>query len=277
VNQVVKQLSPAFKIHHEHLALRHSPYPGEPVIAIEITNDARDLLDWLGLDYDQWKKGFSTQHEYQVWLAGLPEDTHSNQTDSSLKLDESRPVIQGWKSLVKQTTPIKDTSGHQKERIQKLEDFRDWLRSIHYAADRHPTNSDTASDALKLELPSRCIAITTTTKTTFRVDPKTLETVLEKTESQSTTAEAPIPQNTGTITEIDDQWSNDPIPLDYHAISVLERFGKNESYEEALEARKREMTVKLEHKRRKQQNRDFAQKYDNKDSREAIKVAGRWV
>lgn len=247
------------------------------MIAIEITNDARHLLDWLGLDYGQWKKGFGTQHEYQVWLAGLPEDTLSDRADLELDSDECKPIIQGWRSLVKQATPIKDTSGHQKERIQKLEDFRDWLRSIKYGSDDHPTNSDPATDALKLEPPLRRITITTTTKTTFRVDSKTLETVLETTESQSTTAETSIPQHTGTSTGLIDQWSNNPMPLDNYAISVLERFGKKGLYEEPLEVRKREMTVKLEHKRRKQQNRDFAQKYDNKDSREVMKVAGRWV
>jgi hypothetical protein len=109
------------------------------------------------------------------------------------------------------------------------------------------------------------------------VNSKTLETVLETTESQSTTAETSISQDTGTGTGIIDQWSNNPIPLDDYVISVLERFGKKGLYEEALEARRTEMKVKLEHKRRKQQNRDFAQKYDNKDSREVMKVAGRWV
>jgi hypothetical protein len=276
VNQFLKQLSPAFKVHHEHLALRHSPYPGEPAIEIELINDPQVLLSWLGLDHERWKNGFATQHEYQIWLAGLPD---WGGPVPRIKIDEmEKPVVMGWMRMLNQTGPIKDTAGHQKERIQRLEDFREWLRLIRYGwEDLGAATSIAAVTPLpaRMAVTKRYI-ISTITKITLRIDDETHEAVQESVETETTTSEVSDTQ-AESDTRASDHWSDEPIPLDEYATKALDHFGQREVYERALEVMKKAMKVKNENKRRKKQNRDFAQIHDSKASRDDKKALGKWA
>jgi hypothetical protein len=261
---VLKQLSPTFKIHHEHLVVHHSPYPGEPVISVELTSSAGKLLQWLGLEYGRWQNGFDTQAEYQQWLAGMLSNGEEWELDESMR--ESRIVL-GWARLVNQVTPIKDTAGHQKERIQKLEDFRDWLRSIKYSSLVRRSDAVTTSKQTPAEPPAVTHKqIIVRTEVTLEINLQTGET----TQENSTTTIIHPPDKT-------DQLRIDPRPLDEYAIETLRYFGKLEEYERILAERRIEVEVKVENRKRKEQNREFGLVHDSRAARDVKRAEGRWT
>jgi len=265
VNQVIKQLSPLFKIHHEHMVIHHTPYPGEPVISLELTGSAEELRQWLGLEYERWKEGFDTQEAYQRWLAGIC------QTESHWYLKEGireSRVAMGWARLVDQLGPIKDTFGHQKARIQKLEDFRDWLRSIKYSSlVRYPKSEEVASDR-KADLP-----VVTHKRVLIRTE-VTLDINLITGETTQESSKATI---TRPHTEKKDTLTGQPRTLDGYAIETLRYFGKLEEYERILAERRIEVEVKVENRIRKEQNREFGLVHDSKAARDVKKAEGRWT
>jgi hypothetical protein len=116
------------------MVIHHTPYPGEPVISLELMGSAEELLEWLGLDYERWKVGFEAQEGYQQWLAGISQKGNDWELEKGIR--ESRVAL-GWARLVDQLGPIKDTFGHQKARIQKLEDFR----TSYEASTTHPSSN----------------------------------------------------------------------------------------------------------------------------------------
>ena len=132
------------------MVIHHTPYPGEPVISLELTGSAEKLLEWLGLDYERWKVGFEAQEGYQRWLAGISQNGDDWELREGIR--ESRVAL-GWARLVDQLGPIKDTFGHQKARIQKLEDFRTWLRSIKYSSLVHNSDSVATSKQTPADPP----------------------------------------------------------------------------------------------------------------------------
>jgi hypothetical protein len=264
INQVLKQLSPAFKIHHEHLVVHHSPYPGEPVISVALASSADELLEWLGLEYGRWQNGFATQMEYQQWLAGMLAKGEEWELDESMR--ESR-IVSGWARLVNQVTPIKDTAGHQKERIQKLEDFRTWLRSIKYSSLVQNPNSVAISKQTPADPPVVTHKqIIVRTEVTLLINLQTGES----TQEGSTTTIIHPPDKT-------EQLSIDPRPLDEYAIETLRYFGKLEEYQSILAGRRSEVAVKVENRKRKEQNREFGLVHDIRAARDVKRAEGRWT
>jgi len=266
VNQVIKQLSPSFKIHHEHLVIHHSPYPGEPGISVELTGNANKLLEWLGLDYDRWQRGFAAQADYQQWLAGMSQKADDWELDE--KMRGSRIAL-GWARLVDQVTAIKDTAGHQKERIQKLEDFREWLRSIKYSElVKTPDHEEVTSNQATTELPvATHKRIVIRTEVTLDINLITGETTQE---GSTTTIIQPHTEKTNKLTI-------HPRALDDYAIETLRYFGKLEAYERILAERRIEVEVKVENRKRKEQNREFGLDHDSKAARDVKRAEGRWI
>jgi hypothetical protein len=230
-----------------------------------LTGNAALLLKWLGLDYERWKKGFATQDGYQRWLAGLSEEV-GKENEVAENMRDSR-VRLGWARLIEQKGPVKDTSGHQKERIEKLEDFMDWLRRIGYSSGiGHAPNR-----GKPLEVARKRYIIRTDVSVT--IDPTTGEI----TQDGTTTTTIHQPDHVRYNRSRSDELSVDPIPLDDYAIQILEYFGKSEMYELQLEERRSEMMVKVENRRRKLQNREFAMVNDSKTARDIKRAQGRWT
>jgi hypothetical protein len=261
---VIRQLSPASKIHHEHLVIHHSPYPGEPVISVELTGNAGKLLKWLGLEYGRWQDGFATQVEYQQWLAGMCVKGDEWKIGDGMR--ETRIAL-GWARLVDQVTPIKDTAGHQKERIQKLEDFRTWLRSIQYSS--LVQNLDSVATSIRTTTTLPVVThkrIIIRTEVTIDINLLTGET----TQEGSTTTIIHPPDKT-------DQLTIDSRPLDEYAIETLRYFGRLEEYESILAERRIEVAVKVENRKRKEQNREFGLVHDSRAVRDIKRAEGRWT
>jgi hypothetical protein len=246
------------------MVIHHTPYPGEPVISLELTGSAEKLLEWLGLDYERWKEGFDTQKGYQRWLAGISQNGNDWELDKGIR--ESR-IVSGWARLVDQVTAIKDTAGHQKERIQKLEDSRTWLRSIKYSSLVQNPNSVATSKQTPADPPvvtHKRIIIRT--EVTLAINLLTGET----TQENSTTTIIHPPYKT-------DQLSIEPRPLDEYAIETLRYFGKLKEYERILAERRIEVAVKVENRKRKEQNRDFGLVHDSRAARDIKRAEGRWT
>jgi hypothetical protein len=246
------------------MVIHYTPYPGEPVISLELTSHADELLEWLGLDYERWKDGFDTQDGYQRWLAGISQ----NDDDWDLRegMRESRVAL-GWARLVDQLGPIKDTFGHQKARIQKLEDFRNWLRSINYSSIVQPPGSVATSKQTPADPPvvtHKRIIIRT--EVTLAINLLTGET----TQEGSTTTIIHPPDKT-------DPLSIEPRPLDEYAIETLRYFGKLEEYQSILAGRRSEVAVKVENRKRKEQNREFGLVHDSRAARDVKRAEGRWT
>jgi hypothetical protein len=219
------------------------------------------------LDYSRWQQGFETQGEYLRWLAGVSKS--GDEWGSEEGMRESRIAL-GWARLVEQTTPVKDTAGHQKERIQKLEDFRTWLRSINYTSlIRNPESKEVASNQATTDLPIVTHKrITIRTEVTLDVNLSTGETTQEG--ISSTTINA-------TSFEKADILSINPRPLDEYAIETLRYFGKLEEYERILAERRIEVAVKVENRKRKEQNRTFGLVHDSRAARDVKRAEGRWT
>jgi hypothetical protein len=265
---VIKQLSPSLKIHHEHLVVHHSVYPGEPVISIELTGNAAKLLEWLGLDYQRWKQGFDSQDEYHQWLAGISAPGWEWEVTEGMK---GSRIALGWARLVDQTMPVKDTAGHQKERIQKLEDFRTWLKGIGYSSYVKRPKSDIPPSPQVVTLPTATHKrIIVRTDVTFDVNILTGEMVQQ---GSSITTLDPAPPARDRPTQLDIE----PRPLDVYAIETLRYFGKLEEYFQIVAERKVDMGIKVENKKRKEQNRNFALVNDSKAARDIKKAEGRWT
>jgi hypothetical protein len=246
------------------MVIHHTPYPGEPVISLELTGSAEELLEWLGLDYARWKVGFEAQEGYQRWLAGI------SQKGNNWALHEgiggSRAAL-GWARLVNQPGPIKDTFGHQKARIQKLEDFRTWLRSINYSSLVQPPDLVTTLKQTPADPPAVTHKqIIVRTEVTLAINLLTGETTQE---GSTTTIIHPPDQP--------DRLSIDPRPLDEYAIETLRYFGKLEEYERILAERRTEVAVKVENRKRKEQNREFGLVHDSRAARDIKRAEGRWT
>jgi len=267
INQIIRHLSPSLKIHHEHLVVSHSPYMGEPVIHLELTPSVNKLLDWLGLDYGRWKAGFATQAKYQKWLAGLSEEV-GKEEEVAPGMESSRVRI-GWMGLISQVGPIKDSAGHQKERIQKLEDFRIWLRGIGY--------SDSKDDVRKMiEGQSEALETATSKRVIIRTDViLNINSVTSETtqEGPSVTTIHPL----SSTNDESDRFNTEPRPLDEYGIKVLECFWKLEEFNQIVAERKVEMIGKVENRKRKLQNREFALMNDSKVARDIKRSEGRWT
>jgi hypothetical protein len=231
-----------------------------------LTSSAGKLLQWLGLEYGRWQNGFDTQAEYQQWLAGMLSKGKEWELDESMR--ESR-IVSGWARLVNQVTPIKDTAGHQKERIQKLEDFRTWLRSIKYSSLVQPPDSVATSNQTPADPPVVTHKqIIVRTEVTLAINLQTGETTQEG--STTTTITHPHTEKTDTL-------SIDPRPLDEYATETLRYFGKLEEYERILEERGIEVAVKVENRKRKEQNREFGLVHDSRAARDVKRAEGRWT
>jgi hypothetical protein len=246
------------------MVIHHTPYPGEPVISLELTGSAEELLEWLGLDYERWKVGFEAQEGYQQWLAGISQK--GNDWELEKEIRESRVAL-GWARLVDQLGPIKDTFGHQKARIQKLEDFRTWLRSINYSSlvqspDSVATSNQTPADPPVVTHKRMIIR----TEVTLDINAQTGET----TQEGSTTTIIHPPDKT-------EQLSIDPRPLDEYATETLRYFGKLEQYERILAERRIEVAVKVENRKRKEQNREFGLVHESRAARDIKRAEGRWT
>jgi hypothetical protein len=231
-----------------------------------LTPSADKLLEWLGLDYERWKQGFATQAEYQRWLAGLSEEV-GREAEVAKGMEESR-VRMGWMGLVNQVGPIKDSAGHQKERIQKLEDFRTWLRGIGYSDSkdglRDIKSGSEGPDNVALK------RIMVRTDVILNINSQTSETIQE---GPSITTIHPL----SNANDESDRFNTEPRPLDGYGIKVLEYFGKLEEFDRIVEERKVEMVVKVENRKRKLQNREFALVNDSKWARDIKRAEGRWT
>jgi len=238
------------------------------VISVELTGCAAKFLEWLGLDYEVWNKGFDTQATYQQWLAGISAPDGVCEIKEEMK---GSRVVLGWTRLVDQTTPIHDTAGHQKERIQKLEDFRIWLRGFGYSSYIRPIEVGILHSP---QIPSTPAAtqrrITIRTDITIDINTQTGEAT--QVGLSSTTIRRDACANNSNI-----ETSIDPRPLDVYAVEALRYFGKTEDYERILAERKVEWGIKVENKKRKEQNRRFALVNDTKAAREIKKAEGRWT
>ena len=180
---------------------------------------------------------------------------------------ESRIAL-GWARLVDQMTPIKDTAGHQKERIQKMEDFRTWLRSIKYSAlIQDPDHKEVTSKTMATLPAVAHKRITIRTEVTLDVNLLTGETIQEG--STTTTINQPA--------EKSETLSIHPRALDKYAIETLRYFGKLEEYECILAERKVEVAVKVENRKRKEQNREFGLVHDSRAARDVKRAEGRWT
>ena len=186
--------------------------------------------------------------------------------------DENRRgsrIALGWARLVDQMTGIKDTAGHQKERIQKLEDFRDWLRSIKYSelvknSDHKEVTPNQATTELPVATHKRIVI---RTEVTLDMNLLTGETTQE---GSITTVMQP---HTGRT----DRLTIHPRALDGYAIETLRYFGKLEEYERILAERRIEVEVKVENRIRKEQNREFGLVHDSKAARDVKRAEGRWI
>ena len=233
---------------------------------MELTGSAEELLQWLGLDYERWKEGFDTQDGYQQWLAGMLQNGDSWELREGI--EESR-VAMGWARLVDQPGPIKDTFGHQKARIQKLEDFRTWLKSIDYSTlVGHSGLMMSTSNEATVDLPvvthKRIIV---RTEVTLEINNQTGETTQEG--STMTTINQPADKS--------ETLSIHPRALDEYAIETLRYFGKLEEYERILGERRIEVAVKVENRKRKEQNREFGLVHDSRAARDVKRAEGRWT
>ena len=65
--------------------------------------------------------------------------------------------------------------------------------------------------------------------------------------------------------------------MDEYGIKVLEYFGKLEKFNQIVAERKMEMIGKVEDRKRKLQNREFALVNDSKEARDIKKAEGRWT
>ena len=248
------------------MVIHHTPYPGEPVISLELTSYADELLEWLGLDYERWKEGFDTQDGYQQWLAGISQYGDGWELREGIR--ESRVAL-GWARLVDQLGPIKDTFGHQKSRIQKLEDFRTWLRSIKYSSlvqNPGPVATSKQTPADPPVVTHKRIIIRT--EVTLDIHLQTGE--MTQVGSSTTTVNQPHTMEKDTL-------SIDPRPLDKYAIETLRYFGKIEEYERILAERRIEVAVKVENRKRKEQNREFGLVHDSRAARDIKRAEGRWA
>jgi len=246
------------------MVIHHTPYPGEPVISLELTSYADELLEWLGLDYERWKEGFDTQDGYQQWLAGISQYGDGWELREGIR--ESKVAL-GWARLIDQLGPIKDTFGHQKARIQKLEDFRTWLRSINYSSlVAHPESKEVTSNQTIILPAVTHKRIIVRTEVTLNTNLQTGET----TQETSTTTIIHPPERA-------EQLSIEPRALDGYAVETLRYFGKWKEYERILAERRIEVAVKVENRKRKEQNREFGLVHDSRAAREVKKAEGRWT
>jgi len=173
----------------------------------------------------------------------------------------------GWARLVDQLGPIKDTFGHQKARIQKLEDFRTWLRSIKYSSlVAHPESKEVTSNQTIILPAVTHKRIIVRTEVTFDINLQTGET----TQEGSTTTIIHPPEKT-------EQLSIEPRALDEYAVETLRYFGKWEEYERILAERRIEVAVKVENRKRKEQNREFGVVHDSRAARDIKRAEGRWT
>jgi hypothetical protein len=182
-------------------------------------------------------------------------------------MEESR-VRMGWMGLVDQVGPIKDSAGHQKERIQKLEDFRTWLRAIGYSASKDGLR-DVKSGSEGLGTPA-FKRIMIRTDVILNIDSQTSETTQE---GPSITIIHPL----SNVNDDSDRFNTEARPLDEYGMKVLEYFGKLEEFNRIVAERKVEMVVKVENRKRKLQNREFALVNDSKLARDTKRAEGRWA
>jgi hypothetical protein len=153
----IRRISRSLTLHMTHLSLRHSPFFGLPYVDVELTKDAREFADWLGLDYARWFEGFANERELWEWMTdvsagnnaetGVEADAGVNveganvgDTDERLerwiKQDprtRKSPLAGAWRALAKsrkkEPTPHKAKKGG-------LDRFCDWLRTTKWAEPR---------------------------------------------------------------------------------------------------------------------------------------------
>lgn len=178
-------------------------------------------------------------------------------------------IALGWARLVEQVTAIKDTAGHQKERIQKLEDFRDWLRRINYSElVKTPDHEEVTSSQATTELPvATHKRFVIRTEVTLDINLLTGDTIQE---GSTTSIIQPHTEKTNVL-------SIHPRALDGYAIETLRYFCKLEEYERILAERRIEVEIKVENRKRKEQNREFGLIHDSKAARDVKRAEGRWT
>jgi len=104
------------------------------------------------------------------------------------------------------------------------------------------------------------------TEVTFDINLQTGET----TQEGSTTTIIHPPEKT-------EQLSIEPRALDEYAVETLRYFGKWEEYERILAERRIEVAVKVENRKRKEQNREFGVVHDSRAARDIKRAEGRWT
>ena len=73
IGHAVKSISGKLFLQEEKLVLRHAAIDEVPHIVLILTEDVRELCDWLGLDYARWLEGFVNEEEHWRWATKTPE------------------------------------------------------------------------------------------------------------------------------------------------------------------------------------------------------------
>lgn len=260
--QAVMSLSRAIIIHNEHCVIRHTAYPGLPVVRVELTKSAPELLDWLGLDYTRWQGGFETQRDFWRWISGV---------DSSNEAPNLTLVQRAWTAFAATTGTVEKVhTRHQHPRFAEVERFRDWLRPVNstpakrsevIAADAHEKQPSSHGPSAP---PSRYDIVT---RVSVSIDTQTgiMTKEAEETSIQPIAARPSVrrPVETHAISSSSPQ----PLPLDRFAIQALSHFGKLQEYETAVARQSVDATILYEKQRRKAQNRQYAQDHEAKTAK----------
>jgi hypothetical protein len=159
----VRRISRSLTLHMTHVSLRHSPFFGLPYVDVELTKDARDFADWLGLDYARWFEGFANERELWEWMTDVSEgegqgesqpeqpsvdveaevssdEAHEGDTDERLERwmrqdprTRKSPLAGAWRALAKSRR--KERTPH-KAKEEGLDRFCAWLRTTKWAEPR---------------------------------------------------------------------------------------------------------------------------------------------
>ena len=264
--QAVRCLSPVLVIHHEHIVIRHCAFPGLAPIEIELTADASEFLNWIGLDYGRWLDGFDKQTDYYHWVGGV-----GQALDQAISAQDETLIHRAWGKFVASGDDIpRVKTRHQPARRLEMERFREWLRAIYL-------NSDDKSEVTQIQ-PSKptsheTLSVTTftiMTKTTISVDHRTGKTTklseatkIENQETRSSQLPGPDPH----LNPKPSLNPRCPIPLDNSALQALDYFGQKDMYEKAVANQSEEAIRLYERQRRRTQNREFSNKHEDPAAR----------
>ncbi|WWD07423.1 hypothetical protein V865_005521 [Kwoniella europaea PYCC6329] len=252
LGRVLRQLSRSFTLHLTHLVVRHSPYFGIPPIDITLTTSPEEFCDWLGLDYEIWKKegeSWVTEVDFWKWMTNAREDSPAAQAIKRMSARSRSTINEGL-------------SKKRRKRADFADRFYEWLQKESEWAPETETGDATAS-------PHESIPPTLTPLPTPGPDgeagiltPSLLTTDQLLATQGSGQSKSPAsscnPDNPSFIDP------DHPKPLDSRASAAIEYWKKQEVYEAMLEERKSVAKVLADRQRDRVDRKDKATDGENR-------------